>query len=296
MRWNHESLDYKGGYWTDGVTYTEEELTAADGLGGLGEDNRDRPPLAVPSNLALYECGYGHAVGTQKLMDSLSEDHNTRLAWGHILTGNPSPEGAMQDYYQRVSTTANTVNFRKAKSAQACNFCRRKPSGHVSICILSQNRAKNPLQWKQIRLLFLPVGLNSANRFSGSLIPAGDQEGIGTVSERVALFVTTRFCATAFKVGVEFEIIEVPQSASHVGDRKRGHLKIRLTTKRAPPPKLLKELYNFKSACAVKRGQKRLVEEGAASVLDVGKERAACNGVVDEDVEWDEDSPKRKVV
>ncbi|KAJ7877741.1 hypothetical protein B0H14DRAFT_2567609 [Mycena olivaceomarginata] len=40
MRWNHESPDYKGGYWTDGVTYTEEELTAADGLGDLGEDNR----------------------------------------------------------------------------------------------------------------------------------------------------------------------------------------------------------------------------------------------------------------
>ncbi|KAJ7891039.1 hypothetical protein B0H13DRAFT_1887368 [Mycena leptocephala] len=147
MRWNHESPDYKGGYWTDGVTYTEEELTAADGLGGLGEDNRDRPHLAVPRNLALYECGYGHAVGTQILMDSPSEDYNTRLAW------NPSPKGAMQgyNYYQRVSandralqyehlgttsisyaanpiqTTANTVNFQKAKSAQACNFCRRKP-------------------------------------------------------------------------------------------------------------------------------------------------------------------------
>ncbi|KAJ7808925.1 hypothetical protein B0H14DRAFT_3760670 [Mycena olivaceomarginata] len=77
MQWNHESPDYKGGYWTDGVTYTEEELTAADGLGGLGEDNRDRPPLAVPSNLALHECGYGHAVGIQTLMDSPSEDYNT---------------------------------------------------------------------------------------------------------------------------------------------------------------------------------------------------------------------------
>ncbi|KAJ7861176.1 hypothetical protein B0H13DRAFT_1900599 [Mycena leptocephala] len=140
MRWNHESPDYKGGYWTDGVTYTEEELTAADGLGGLGEDNR----YTNGFNLALYECGYGHAVGTQISMDSPSEDYNTRLAW------NPSPKGAMQgyDYYQRVSasdrashydhlgttsishasnpiqTTANTVNFRKAKSVQACNFCR----------------------------------------------------------------------------------------------------------------------------------------------------------------------------
>ncbi|KAJ7803425.1 hypothetical protein B0H13DRAFT_1931376 [Mycena leptocephala] len=132
MRWNHELPDYKGGYWTDGVTYTEEELTAADGLGGLGGDNRPST-LAVPNNLALHECGYGHAVGTQTLMDSPSEDYNTRLAW------NPSPKGAMQgyDYYQRVSasdrasqyehlgtisishasnpiqTTANTVNFRK---------------------------------------------------------------------------------------------------------------------------------------------------------------------------------------
>ena len=41
---------------------------------------RDRPHLAVPRNLALYECGYGHAVGTQILMDSPSEDYNTRLA------------------------------------------------------------------------------------------------------------------------------------------------------------------------------------------------------------------------
>jgi hypothetical protein len=48
MPWNHESPAYKGGYWSDGVTYTEEELTAADGLDGLGEDNRyanTRSPL-----------------------------------------------------------------------------------------------------------------------------------------------------------------------------------------------------------------------------------------------------------
>ncbi|KAJ7939173.1 hypothetical protein B0H13DRAFT_1850908 [Mycena leptocephala] len=75
---------------------------------------------------------------------SMQQSSNER----DTLTGNPSPKGAMQGYYQRISasghasqyehlgttsifhpsnpiqTTANTVNFRKAKSAQACNFCK----------------------------------------------------------------------------------------------------------------------------------------------------------------------------